>query len=487
MHTFTLRTFFTVLFSLLGSLAFGAGTYAENFTAYANRDESFKFGYMYQQAVVISTGGITGRTVRVGPLSNPAGNSIFQTGWVKLSGNNTISFDHRASNLTSTPNLTVSLVDISGTIIALTGSTFTYTNTSTRNSTVSLGASRSGWFKVRFAFSGNGGSSQAFLDNITSNIQAATVTSSSTKLADLGITTSLDKATYTVGQTAIMTINVVSAGPDVAESAKMALNVPSGMTVENVAFNNVSGSYDALNKVITFNNINNGVSGTVTVSAKAVTAGNFNFGAATSGFPFMTDQTDANNSSNNSTKIENVVLPVEFAHFSATNAKEGVNLTWKTAMEKNAAQFNVMFSKDGKSFSLVGTVPAVGNSTTLQVYSFIHAEKISSEGYYQIIEVDFDGSKTYSPKIVVTPSAAFTTSNVLVTAYPNPTQAVINLTIEGEQLSGSLMLYSSSGVAQTITFDDLGIKNYRADLSHLPTGAYYLVVLGSRAVKIIKN
>ncbi len=487
MNTFTLRTFFTVLFSLLGSLAFGAATYTENFTAYANRDESFKFGYLYQQAVIVSTGGITGKTVRVGPLSNPASPAIFQTGWVKLTGNNTISFDHKVNGMSSSPVLNVTLVDINSAVSTLTGGTIAYTNANVRNTTLSLGASRIGWYKIRFAFSGTGGSTIALLDNITSNINAASVTSSSTKLADLGITTSLDKATYTVGQTATMTINVVSAGPDVAESAKMALNVPSGMTVENVAFNNVSGSYDALNQVITFSNINNGVSGTVTVSAKAVTAGNYNFGATTAGFPFMTDQTDANNSSINSTKIENVVLPVEFAHFSGKNAQEGVNLTWKTAMEKNAAQFNVMFSKDGKSFSLVGTVPAVGNSTTLQVYSFIHAERISAEGYYQIVEVDFDGSKTYSPKIVVTPSAALTSGNVSVTAYPNPAQDVINLTIEGEQLAGSLMLYSSSGVAQAVHFDDLGSKNYRADLSHLPTGAYYVMVPGSRAVKIIKN
>lgn len=481
MNTSTLRSFFTVLFLLIGSLAFGQ-TFSDNFTDYASRNDALKYGYTFQATVTSASGGITGNSLRFGPLSNPASPSIFQTGWLNLNGNNTITFDHKVSSLTSAATLTVTLYDVAGTAYSLTGGTFTYTATTSRNSTVNLGASRTGWYRVRFTFSGTGGSAYGYVDNITSNISQSSVTTRSTKLADLAITGDLDKAAYTVGDNVTYTFNIKNNGPDVAEAGKIALNLPGGMVADNISYSGVTGTYNTDTKLITLGNVNNGVTGTITVTSKVVSAGTFNLGSAFSSYNFMTDHASGNNADENMVTFNELVLPVEFAHFSGTKTNTGTELIWTTAFEANASHFEVLSSTDGISFEVVGRVKATGNSNRMVSYKYLVQEKASAS-YYQIKEVDLDGQVTMSPVIEV----KNTLNTVNVSVYPNPSADLVSIRANDEIQEVIFQLLDTKGGLIDVKFVEVSNNLWQADLTSLAAGNYLLTSNMTKTIRIVKQ
>lgn len=481
MNTSTLRSFFTVLFLLIGSLAFGQ-KYRDNFTEYGTRNDALKYGYTFQATVVTATGGITGNSLRFGPLSNPSSPSIFQTGWLNLVNNSTIVFDHKVSNLTSGAVLTVSLVDINGVSYSIQGGTLTSATTTT-NTALQLGSDRTGWYRIRFIYSGTGGSAYGYIDNISSNINQSSVTSRSTKLADVAITGDVDKTSYTVGDNVIYTFNVKNNGPDLAESAKIALNLPAGMQADNISYSGVTGTYIADTKTITLGNINNGATGIVTVTSKVVSAGTFNLGSAFSSYNFMTDHNGSNNADENLVTFNELVLPVEFAHFSGKRTDKGTELIWTTAYEANASHFEILASADGKNFETVGTIRATGNSHRMISYNFTVQAKSAQATYYQIKEVDLDGQVTMSPVIEVKTDARIVDINV----YPNPTAELISIRLANENSEVNFQLLDTKGSLIDVKFVEVSNNFWQADLTSLPTGNYLLLSNMTKSIRIVKQ
>jgi hypothetical protein len=90
-------------------------------------------------------------------------------------------------------------------------------------------------------------------------------------------------------------------------------------------------------------------------------------------------------------------LPVSLTSFVA--AKEGNSnvLNWSTASEYNADRFEIYRSEDGDAWSLAGTVPCAGTSTTVKNYSFVDAAAYNYKGklYYMLRQVDLDGNDEY--------------------------------------------------------------------------------------------
>lgn len=480
MNLSTLRLFFTSFFLLFGAMAFGA-SFSENWNSYASRNDTYKYGYVWQATVISTTNAIENKSARFGPLSNPSSPSILTTGWLYFSSTDTLGFTSKVTSTTSSATLTVAVIDVNGTVTSLGSST--YANTSNKRTRYTVGVN--GWYRVRFTFAGNGGSAYGILDYLGANTSAVNLTTNTTKLADFSIVSgTTDKSTYKVGDNLTYTMQVVNNGPDVAESATVGLNIPSNLSVTSVTFNTVTGTYNSSTKTLSFDNINNAATGSVVVVAKVLTAGTFDLTATFNNMNFMTDRNSSNNVDYTSVVLENVVLPVEFAHFSATPAEEGVVLNWKTAMEKNAAQFNIMYSNDGINYELVGTVSANGNSNSLLAYAYTHNINVNGKAYYQIIEVDFDGATTKSPKVVVNTNAKPTIS---INTYPNPTTNFVTISFNVEQDASQLRLINASGVEQKLTLTQTVGNEFKADLTDLNAGAYYLLAVGSKPVKIIKN
>lgn len=114
--------------------------------------------------------------------------------------------------------------------------------------------------------------------------------------------------------------------------------------------------------------------------------------------------------------IPNPPLPVVWVDFNGKFEQGvGIRLLWKTATEYNNNRFEVWRSADGRQFTKIGEVKGSGNSRTLQTYTFV--DRFPAEvNYYQLKQVDNDGSSTFSKVIVVYAEVKEETLSV----YPNP-------------------------------------------------------------------
>jgi hypothetical protein len=131
-------------------------------------------------------------------------------------------------------------------------------------------------------------------------------------------------------------------------------------------------------------------------------------------------------------------LPLDFIYLDVTSENEGVHLTWVTMNERGADKFQVESSRDGANFYTIGTVKAVGNSTTALIYNFI--DGLSSEGltYYRIKEIDLNGDFKYS-EVKIWNGGKDSAFKV----YPNPSTDQFHIEFaaneDGEQITLQLM------------------------------------------------
>jgi hypothetical protein len=89
-------------------------------------------------------------------------------------------------------------------------------------------------------------------------------------------------------------------------------------------------------------------------------------------------------------------LPVTWLSFTAQASTDDVHLQWQTASEQNSKNFQVQYSADGSSWTILATVPAAGNSSSVCSYHYIRYDAPAGENYYRIAETDLDGKTTYS-------------------------------------------------------------------------------------------
>ena len=158
-----------------------------------------------------------------------------------------------------------------------------------------------------------------------------------------------------------------------------------------------------------------------------------------------------------------------------------VRLAWATATEKNSRAFEVERSPDGRAFAPIGTVAAVGTSSTPRSYELLDPNPPTHQStrYYRLRQVDADGTFSYSPVRTV----QLTTSPVhQLIIFPNPAHG------GAATLTGAL-----PGTVVTVT-DALGrpVTTATADGSGtaalvLPAGlpaGVYVVRAGARALRL---
>jgi hypothetical protein len=161
-------------------------------------------------------------------------------------------------------------------------------------------------------------------------------------------------------------------------------------------------------------------------------------------------------------------LPVELLSFTAAKINSNVHLVWKTATEQNAFAFFVERSADGHNWSSIAQLPAVGNSNSVQQYSYTDATALSGQNFYRLRQVDNDGKQVYSEVKQVRFSNA--ASSIVMLGNP-----VMNgqLTIQwNDHQSVRAGLYGARGEL-LITFDLKQGMN-AVNVSQLKPGMYWL-------------
>jgi hypothetical protein len=92
------------------------------------------------------------------------------------------------------------------------------------------------------------------------------------------------------------------------------------------------------------------------------------------------------------------ILPVTWLTYSAEELVTGNLISWSTSMEKDNEVFKILRStNEGKSFHELGEVKGTGNTTEVQNYSFIDKEPSEDNVFYQIKQVNIDGTFSFSP------------------------------------------------------------------------------------------
>ncbi len=89
-------------------------------------------------------------------------------------------------------------------------------------------------------------------------------------------------------------------------------------------------------------------------------------------------------------------LPVTLINFDGLLQQKNILLQWTTSSEFNSDHFDLEKSFDGTSFQKIATVPAAGNSNSLERYSYLDQEPPSEMNYYRLKMVDEDRHALYS-------------------------------------------------------------------------------------------
>lgn len=94
-------------------------------------------------------------------------------------------------------------------------------------------------------------------------------------------------------------------------------------------------------------------------------------------------------------------LPIELVSFDAQVRGGEVLCTWVTASERDNDHFVVERSRDGSTFLPIGTVAAVGNSSSPVSYGYTDPAPFTGVSYYRLRQVDVDGATTTSRTVPV--------------------------------------------------------------------------------------
>jgi len=461
--------------------------YKENFEAFPVRDSFLKFGYVFQSATINNASNtVIGGThsLRVGPLSNPNGAYHFSTGFLYLNQNSTISFKHRATNNSSSASVKLYLVDTSNKVVD--SSVSFSAGPSAKTESVSFNG-RTGWFRLRWSWKGNGGSAYGVLDDVSTTIATNSVTGSSTYLADIHSFSRISFKNYGATDSVDMNFIFINRGPDVARNGTSVITIPSGFFKDNIIVHN--GNFHSANNRFHFSHLAVGDSATVIIRSRVINYGSFSINTTFSGFQFQADPVTDNNTASAS-YFGGTVLPVKLISFIAQpKANNQTMLVWKTLQEEKVQRYFIERSKNGTEFSTVGMVSPKGANTENSYQFQDQVGGATSHIYYRLKIVDKDGRITYSAVIKL-----MNVKSDHLTATPNPFQSQLTIQFHSSK-SGTAQVFLRNSAGLQVQQVNMPVQagNNRLPIAGLHTlhaGIYFLSVQhGSEmhSLQIVKN
>ncbi len=171
------------------------------------------------------------------------------------------------------------------------------------------------------------------------------------------------------------------------------------------------------------------------------------------------------------------VLPVELTSFTAQTLDNGVLLSWETATEVNNKGFAVERSLNS-DWEEIGFVNGNGTSSEKNIYEYFDSNVPEGTVSYRLVQVDYDGTITYSDPIEV--SGAVVEKYSLEQNYPNPfnPSTVINYSIPTDG-NVTLKIYDVLGneVAELVNGKiSAGTHKVTFDASGFSSGIYFYTI-----------
>ncbi len=172
-------------------------------------------------------------------------------------------------------------------------------------------------------------------------------------------------------------------------------------------------------------------------------------------------------------------LPVTWKEITANVKDVGNLIKWMTSNEKNTSHFEVEYSYDSKNFIKASKeIKASGNSSTENLYEFMHLEEFGEMVFYRIKQIDLDGKIDISRIINVKRTSKLPEFHVLM--YPVPLN-VQDLTLNIQTVQKTNLVISISDLLgrevynETIAPNAYSI-NHKMNLTNLQQGTYNVTI-----------
>lgn len=117
-----------------------------------------------------------------------------------------------------------------------------------------------------------------------------------------------------------------------------------------------------------------------------------------------------------------------------------MQLIWQTTSETHSERFEVEHCMNGKSWTVLATVTAQGESSGLHAYQYVHNAPNAGDNWYRLKMVDTDRTFTYSSIKFVNFDLSFN-----VTVFPNPVSGTIHLQVGDWSKVSKVQVYNSQG------------------------------------------
>lgn len=168
-------------------------------------------------------------------------------------------------------------------------------------------------------------------------------------------------------------------------------------------------------------------------------------------------------------------LPISLLNFSGVRSKSGIKLSWKTLSEENVDFFEVERSANAKDFVSIGKVTGNGTSKEINEYELFDEKVLLGKNYYRLKSVDFDGYTEYFNVVMVDfdGSKDFSVS-------PNPSEGV-SFTAETNftpETRAFVVIYTTLG-AEVGHYEVSGNKSLLTMPAKLESGVYYAKYISS--------
>ncbi len=171
-------------------------------------------------------------------------------------------------------------------------------------------------------------------------------------------------------------------------------------------------------------------------------------------------------------------LPIELITFSGECEKDKSYFSWSTLSEINNSHFILeRYNKENNNWSREKEVKGAGYSSTIIDYSIAIEQQ---EGYFRLMQVDFDGAFTYSDPIVLNckvPKLDYVIS-------PNPTLDNLHFKINNNN-SNEYEVIITNIAGQLISSFKMN-NEYNLDVSQLEIGIYNVTIISDNQSKVLK-
>lgn len=156
--------------------------------------------------------------------------------------------------------------------------------------------------------------------------------------------------------------------------------------------------------------------------------------------PFDAYLSPASTQASLSISLDGVTLPVNLGSFTVKRVQNNVRLDWNTYSETANQGFDVERSADGSNYEKIGFVQGRGNSNTESWYTLTDPLPLKGLSHYRLRQIDANGAFRYYPVRTIRFDAAPS-----VTLYPNPGKNTLVIDGNGDEVTGTLILFDGGG------------------------------------------